>query len=156
FSNNGGVTAAGQMWNGNSLGKASNDVVGSQGVTNRQFISIDPNSANDNCTDTPAAPFGSNRRVTGRNAPTAVGAIFNRQNFWYGSANDIFNGENPFGNTANNPSTTVAAGGGGGGGGGAGEGEAGGGGGGGGNSGPGNARTRVTLGSLASVAVGQT
>src|SRR5262249_4374454 len=37
------------------------------------------------------------RRVTGRNTPSAINAIFNVRNFWHGRANNMFNGGNPFG-----------------------------------------------------------
>jgi cytochrome c peroxidase len=37
------------------------------------------------------------RRVTGRNAPSVINAVFNFRNFWDGRANDTFNGVNPFG-----------------------------------------------------------
>src|SRR6266487_5558847 len=47
------------------------------------------------------APFFHNRRVTGRNTPPMIDAVFNRQNFWDGRANDNFNGNDPFGNTDN-------------------------------------------------------
>ena len=40
------------------------------------------------------------RRVTARNTPTMINAIFNINNFWDGRANFIFNGENPFGPAA--------------------------------------------------------
>lgn len=37
------------------------------------------------------------RRVTGRNAPTTINAVFNHRNFWDGRANNVFNGSSPFG-----------------------------------------------------------
>jgi cytochrome c peroxidase len=37
------------------------------------------------------------RRVTGRNAPSAINAVFNFRNFWDGRASNEFNGVNPFG-----------------------------------------------------------
>lgn len=99
----GGVTAAGQTWNGASVGN-TDDVIGSQGVVGALFSAIDPDPANaaDLCTPDQTPPFGSHRRVTGRNAPTAVGAVFFRDNFWDGRASNRFNGKNPFGNTGNN------------------------------------------------------
>ncbi|MGZ7056031.1 MAG: cytochrome c peroxidase, partial [Candidatus Angelobacter sp.] len=37
------------------------------------------------------------RRVTGRNTPSAVNAVFNFRNFWDGRAQNVCNGANPFG-----------------------------------------------------------
>jgi cytochrome c peroxidase len=37
------------------------------------------------------------RRVTGRNTPSAVDAVFNNRNFWDGRAQNVCNGANPFG-----------------------------------------------------------
>ena len=37
------------------------------------------------------------RRVTGRNTPSNINAIFNYRQFWDGRANNAFNGVNPFG-----------------------------------------------------------
>jgi len=37
------------------------------------------------------------RRVTSRNAPTVINAIFNYRNFWDGRANNVFNGRNSWG-----------------------------------------------------------
>src|SRR5437773_6308088 len=67
------------------------------------LVSIDanPHHAADHCTPNETAPFFHNRRVTGRNTPSVVNAVFNRQNFWDGRANDNFNGSDPFGLTGN-------------------------------------------------------
>jgi len=47
----------------------------------------------------PATPGGTinTRRVTGRNTPSAVDAVFNFRNFWDGRAQNTCNGANPFG-----------------------------------------------------------
>ncbi len=78
-----------------------NDVVGSQGVSLMQFIDIVPGSPVDLGTPIPDPVFnvgGTNiRRVTGRQAPSVINAVFNFSNFWDGRANNIFNGNNPFG-----------------------------------------------------------
>jgi cytochrome c peroxidase len=37
------------------------------------------------------------RRVTPRNAPTVINAVFNYRNFWDGRANNVFNGSNSWG-----------------------------------------------------------
>lgn len=97
----GGVTAAGQLWSGASI--TNDDRAGSQGVVRGKFVSIasDMSSAVDSCTADPEAVYGGNRQVTGRNTPSAIGAVFYRHNFWDGRANHAFNGMDPFGNTAN-------------------------------------------------------
>ncbi|WP_394824436.1 cytochrome-c peroxidase [Pendulispora albinea] len=98
----GGVTGPGQTFNGASI-NATDDRVGSQGIVGSTFVSVDPNPANaaDSCSPNQIAPFFASRRVTGRNAPTVIGAIFFRDNFWDGRANNRFNGKNPFGFTGN-------------------------------------------------------
>ena len=78
-----------------------NDVVGSQGVKLNQFLSVVPGSAVDAgipLADPVFQAGGINmRRVTGRNAPSVVNAVFNFSNFWDGRAHFRFNGVNPFG-----------------------------------------------------------
>ncbi|MBI2851678.1 MAG: hypothetical protein HYX84_01045 [Chloroflexi bacterium] len=79
----------------------SDDVVGSQGVRLTEFVDVIPGSAVDSMTPVADPVFnvsGNNtRRVTGRNTPTVINAIFNFTNFWDGRASFIFNGNNPFG-----------------------------------------------------------
>jgi cytochrome c peroxidase len=82
----------------------SNDVVGSQGVTMTDFVSINPGSAVDSGTPALDPVFnvggvisGNTRRVTARNTPSVINAIFNFNNFWDGRAHFAFNGSNPFG-----------------------------------------------------------
>jgi cytochrome c peroxidase len=81
------------------------DVVGSQGVIAGEYVDFSPSEdqAADNC-----LYHGEHRQVTGRQAPPVVGAVFNRQQFWDGRANDVFNGVNPFGNTGNNSNSALA------------------------------------------------
>src|SRR5581483_3428661 len=83
------------------------DVIGSQGEIKRQFTKL--GSTADKCKTLPDAVYnvhGSNvRQVTGRNAPSAVNAIFNFRSFWDGRANNVFNGASPFG--PNDPNATV-------------------------------------------------
>jgi len=74
-----------------------NDVVGSQGVRRNVFTGINPGSAEDSGTPEVDPVFGSFRRVTGRNTPTNINAVFNFSNFWDGRASYFFNGVNPFG-----------------------------------------------------------
>ena len=99
----GGVTGPGQTWIGQTVGETTDDIIGSQGVVGALFVEVDPdpNNAADSCDPDQSAPFLAHRRVTGRNAPSAVGAVFFRHNFWDGRANDRFNGLNPFGSTGN-------------------------------------------------------
>jgi cytochrome c peroxidase len=89
----------------------TDDRVGSQGIVGSIFISVhsvDPkNPAADECIPNHTEPFVDQRRVTGRNAPTVIGAVFNRDNFWDGRANHTFNGLDPFGATANAGGTLV-------------------------------------------------
>jgi cytochrome c peroxidase len=73
-----------------------NVVVGSQGVSSTIFTGLS-GTALDNGTPVSDPIFGSLRRVTGRNAPSIINAVFNFANFWDGRANNIFNGVNPFG-----------------------------------------------------------
>jgi cytochrome c peroxidase len=72
---------------------------GSNGVVAADFNQVDPNPAvaHDDCTVT-----GATRQVTGRNAPSVINAVFNRDNFWDGRGNHNFNGFNPLGLTGNN------------------------------------------------------
>jgi len=85
------------------------DVVGSSGVLSRLFGSVatDPaDDAVDVCTpavhgDPAQALFGTtNRLVTGRNTPPAIGAVFYLDNFWDGRASQNFNGQDPLGDGA--------------------------------------------------------
>ena len=95
------VGGPGQLFGGGSY--SADDIVGSQGVVGSIFNSIasDPHQAADNCSPDQSAPFYANRRVTGRQAPTTIGAVYNRDNFWDGRANHQFNGLNPLGATGN-------------------------------------------------------
>ncbi|WP_027481365.1 cytochrome-c peroxidase [Deinococcus pimensis] len=86
---------------------AGDDILGSQGVVQRVFraVGTDPTSDPVDVCDAPPTTrlglFGTARQVTGRNSPTVIGAVHNRQQFWDGRAHDVFNGFNPFGVTAN-------------------------------------------------------
>jgi Di-haem cytochrome c peroxidase len=77
------------------------DIAGSQGVFLTQFNSVTPGSAIDNTTLLADPTFNINginvRQVTDRNTPSVINAVFNFRNFWDGSAQNIFNGVNPFG-----------------------------------------------------------
>jgi cytochrome c peroxidase len=80
------------------------DIVGSQGVVAGEYrgFPASEDDAADNCNY-----YGAHRQVTGRQAPPVVGAVFNRQQFWDGRANNVFNGVNPFGTTGNNSNTAL-------------------------------------------------
>jgi cytochrome c peroxidase len=77
------------------------DVVGSQGVFFEKLISVTPGASADVTSLIPDPLFKVGNlnvhRVTGRNAPTNINAVFNLRNFWDGRAQTIFNGVSPFG-----------------------------------------------------------
>jgi cytochrome c peroxidase len=79
----------------------TNDVTGSQGVFDGQFLGVLRSQAveQSNPVADPTFHVGTHnvRRVTGRNAPSVINAAFNYNNFWDGRANNVFNGQNPFG-----------------------------------------------------------
>jgi cytochrome c peroxidase len=85
----------------------TNDVIGSPGIRLADFLAIN-NTALDNGTPlvdqvfntgpTPNGdPLNNTRQVTRRNAPSVINAVFNYANLWDGRANNIFNGETPYG-----------------------------------------------------------
>lgn len=79
----------------------SNDVVGSNGAFGGTLLASPVFSSTDNCTAGPADIFHVNgqatRAVAGRNAPTVINSGFFPRSFWDGRANNVFNGEDPFG-----------------------------------------------------------
>ena len=95
----GGVTSAGQLFPAVNID--SDDRVGSQGVLSTTFhaVATDITIAADVCDSNLDPIFGAHRLVTGRQAPSAVAAVFNRDNFWDGRGNHQFNRANPFGAT---------------------------------------------------------
>ena len=78
-----------------------NDVMGSQGVFEGLYLGFARSEAVEVSNPVPDPVFhvGANntRRVTGRQAPSVINAAFYYNNFWDGRANNIFNGNNPFG-----------------------------------------------------------
>jgi cytochrome c peroxidase len=78
----------------------TNDVVGSQGVSLTRFVMLDPKN-NEQTVFTKDKVFtdgvGNLRRVSPRNAPSVINAVFNVRNFWDGRAQRVFNGVNPWG-----------------------------------------------------------
>lgn len=79
----------------------TNNICGSQGVPLSTFVNVIPGNAREVTVATPDPLFAHNirdtRRVTGRNTPTTINAVFNFTNFLDGRANPTFNGVNPFG-----------------------------------------------------------
>ena len=79
----------------------SNDVTGSQGVFRSEFVDVAPGSDKDKVTPKKDDVFNVNgtnvRRVTPRNSPSVINAVFNFRNFWDGLAQNTFNGVNPLG-----------------------------------------------------------
>ncbi len=88
---------------GSALLRSRDDVAGSQGVHASQFIDVAPGALRDAQSNVGIDPLGFSigglniRRVTGRNTPSVINAVFNIRNFWDGRANRRFNGRNPFG-----------------------------------------------------------
>jgi cytochrome c peroxidase len=83
------------------LSGTADDILGSQGIVFAAFNKVfdDPDKAADDCD--PHQPAPGLRQVTGRQAPSVIGAVYNRDNFWDGRANHNFNGLDPFGATGN-------------------------------------------------------
>jgi len=81
----------------------TDDVMGSAGSFRQDFLGLPaaPESSRDDCRPTADGPFHSQgksfRQTTDRNTPTVINAVFNHRNFWDGRANNIFNGESPWG-----------------------------------------------------------
>lgn len=79
----------------------SDDVVSSQGTFAGDLMSV-ASTGTENCKDRPLDEFSVGgllvRKVAPRNTPTVINAVFNYRNFWDGRANNVFNGNNPFGN----------------------------------------------------------
>jgi cytochrome c peroxidase len=81
----------------------TDDVVGSAGSFGGTYRgTADATTAADDCDRAADALFHvhgvGTRRVTARNAPSVINAAFNGRNFWDGRANNVFNGQTPFGN----------------------------------------------------------
>ncbi len=78
----------------------SNDVVSSQGTFAGKFVRLGPKGDED-CANRTLDEFNVQgvltRKVEPRNSPTVINAVFNFRNFWDGRANNVFNGNNPFG-----------------------------------------------------------
>jgi cytochrome c peroxidase len=79
----------------------SDSIVGSQGVLLELFGQVLPRRSDElrsTVRDSVFSKSGTNtRRVTPRNTPSVINAVFNLRNFWDGRAQDVFNGVNAFG-----------------------------------------------------------
>ncbi len=86
------VSSAGQTYTPQLI--SSDDIVGSQGVQRRRFLSLNPDPAigDENCTLVEDPQYGFERRVEFRQAINIYGAAFMRELFWAGEANHEFNG----------------------------------------------------------------
>ncbi len=94
---------------GSTINFQSDDVFGSSGTFAGKFLSVTPRDfslsvqtgSNDTCNRAADPVFhvgaSGTRKVTPRNAPTVINAVFNFRNFWDGRANNIFNGSSPWG-----------------------------------------------------------
>lgn len=78
----------------------SNDVVSSQGTFSGDFTGLSANG-DEKCANRALDEFSMHgvltRRVEPRNTPTVINSVFYFRNFWDGRANNVFNGNNPFG-----------------------------------------------------------
>ncbi|MCK9604891.1 MAG: cytochrome-c peroxidase [Methylomonas sp.] len=80
----------------------TDDVVSSSGTFSGDYIGEAPYGSGDDICDRNAdAVFHvgaiGTRKVPPRNAPSVINAVFNYRNFWDGRANNVFNGNNPWG-----------------------------------------------------------
>lgn len=79
----------------------SDDIAGSQGMLKERFVQVIPRRAEETREMLPDSAYqvaGVNtRRVTPRNSPSVINAVFYLRNFWDGRAQDVFNGLNSFG-----------------------------------------------------------
>ncbi len=90
--------AAGGTYKASNFPRTNDDVSGSQGLVRMDFVKLSGKAA-DSCKAVDDPAFHKLRRVTGRNTPSAINAIFNFRSFWDGRANNVFNGKNPAGPT---------------------------------------------------------
>ena len=90
-----------------NVSRDTNDVISSQGVRHTDFVKVTPGSPIDVGVPQPdifnllnpgeVEQFDVVRRVSPRNAPSVINAVYNFDTFWDGRASFIFNGVNPFG-----------------------------------------------------------
>ncbi len=87
------VPAGGRLRPGN-FPVLGNDVIGSQGVVDMDFVRVNAGNRVDTGLNTPNPVFGPHAQVTGRQAPTYINAIYNEVFFWDGRATNTFDGRN--------------------------------------------------------------
>jgi cytochrome c peroxidase len=79
----------------------SDDVTSSAGSFGGDFDSVSAVESDDACARAPDSLFHvggvGTRRVTSRNAPTVINAVYSFRQFWDGAANNVFNGSSPWG-----------------------------------------------------------
>ena len=80
----------------------TDNVVGSSGTFGGEFKTVSRLGSNiDDCNRKADTLFHAGgigtRRVTPRNAPSVINAVFNHRSFWDGRANNVFNGSSPWG-----------------------------------------------------------
>lgn len=79
----------------------TDNVAGSSGTFSGDFKSVNRFSSGiDTCSRSADGVFhlgAGTRRVTPRNAPSVINAVFNHRSFWDGRANNVFNGSSPWG-----------------------------------------------------------
>ena len=80
----------------------TDNVVGSSGTFGGEFKTVSRLGSNiDDCNRNADTLFHAGsigtRRVTPRNAPSVINAVFNHRSFWDGRANNVFNGSSPWG-----------------------------------------------------------
>jgi cytochrome c peroxidase len=82
--------------------RESDDVTGSAGSFGGDFRAVELSGTQSDACERHAADVfhvrgvGA-RAVTPRNAPSVINAVFNHRNFWDGRANNVFNGQTPWG-----------------------------------------------------------
>ena len=81
------------------FGRDNDDVIGSQGVPDADFLGLVHGDHMDACS--PSFPNSNPLQKTGRQAPSVIMAIYNSENFWDGRAKRVFNGVNPSGSGTN-------------------------------------------------------
>src|SRR5262245_37036790 len=86
------IVAAGGTIKPGNFPVLGNDVVGSQGVVDMDFVHVNNGNRVDTGIATPNSVFGPNPQVTGRQAPTYINAIYQEFFFWDGRAANTFDG----------------------------------------------------------------
>jgi cytochrome c peroxidase len=84
-----------------SVTYSSDDVASSAGSFGGDFEAVSPSGSHDACGRAPDPLFHvgavGTRRVSARNAPSVINAVYSHRQFWDGSANQVFNGSSPWG-----------------------------------------------------------